>query len=215
MKLFGNRRNNKEKERVMGYDLEGRMQEICSCATFCPCWAGQDPDGGTCGFSWIFHFDRGHVNGVEVGGLNIGFLGHLPGNPFNGNVRIKVLVDENATDAQQEALLAAYTGKVGGPLADLAGLVGEVVAVERAPIEFKVDKGNGTFRAGDQFEGEVEGYRSMNGNPTTLNDATLGPVLGSPAYPAKVVRYRVRDDEHGLEFAPGQATQSEFHYVTT
>jgi hypothetical protein len=45
-----------------------------------------------------------------------------------------------ATSAQQEALLAAFTGKEGGPLADLAGLIGEVVAVERAPIEFDVPR---------------------------------------------------------------------------
>jgi hypothetical protein len=207
-------RKPKREENTVGYELEGRMQEICSCKTFCPCWAGLDPDGGTCGFSFVFHFDRGHINGVEVAGINMAFLGHLPGNIFDGGIRVKVLVDERATDAQQEQLLAAFTGKVGGPLADLAGLIGEIVAVEPAPIEFDVDKGSGRFRAGDLFEGEVEGYRSMNGTPTTLNDATVGPVLGSPAYPGKIVRYQVRDDQHGLQFTAGGATQTEFHYVT-
>jgi hypothetical protein len=213
MKLFGRPRNGKEK--VMGYDLEGRMQEICSCKTLCPCWTGLDPDGGTCGFSHLFHFDRGQINGVEVAGLNIGVLGYLPGNFFDGNIRAKVLVDERATEAQEEQLLAAFTGQVGGPLADLAGLVGEVVGVERVPMKFDVDQGSGRFRAGDQFEGEVEGYRSLNGAPTRLVDPAVGPVLGSPAYPGKVVSYQVRDDEHGLEFTPGGATQTEFHYITT
>jgi hypothetical protein len=198
----------------MGYELDGRMQEVCSCATYCPCWAGLDPDGGTCGFAWVFHFDRGQINGTDVTGLNMGFLGHLPGNVFNGNVRLLVLVDERSSDAQQEALLAAFTGQVGGPLADLAGLVGEVVGVERAEIEFDVTKGSGRFRAGDQFGGEVEAYRSPTGAPTTLNDTALAPVLGSPAYPGRVLRYQVTDPDHGLEFTPGGATQTEFHYVT-
>jgi hypothetical protein len=197
----------------MSYDLEGRLQEICSCATICPCWAGKDPDGGTCGFSWVFHVDRGHVGGVEVAGMNMGFLGHLPGNVFDGNVRLLVLVDERASEVQENALLAAFTGKEGGPLADLAGLIGEVVGVERAPIEFDVDKGSGRFRAGPYFEGEVEGLRSMTGVPTTLNDAPVGPVLGSPAYPGIVQRYRVSDERHGLEFTAAQSTQSEFRYV--
>jgi hypothetical protein len=198
----------------MGYDIEGRMQEICTCQTFCPCWAGLDPDGGKCDFSWIFHFDRGHVNGVDIAGLNLGFLGHLPGNVFDGNVRLQVLVDDHSSEEQQGALLAAFTGEVGGPLADLAGLIGEVVGVERAPIEFDVNKGSGRFRAGKLFEGEVEGYRSLTGAPTTLNDSTVAPVLGSPAYPGKVLRYQVTDEQHGMEFTPGGATQTEFHYVT-
>jgi hypothetical protein len=33
-----------------------------------------------------------------------------------------------------DALLKVYTGKLGGPIADIAKLVGEVVAVERVPI---------------------------------------------------------------------------------
>ncbi len=197
----------------MGYDLEGRMQEICTCQTYCPCWSGLDPDGGTCDFSWVFHFDRGHVGGVDVAGLNLGFIGHLPGNVFDGNVKLLVLVDERAADAQQDALLTAFTGKEGGALADLAALIGEVVGVQRAAIEFDVAKGSGRFRVGALFEGEVEGFRSLAGNPTMLSDAVVAPVLGSPAYPGKVVRYQMGEADHGMQFTGRQSTQSEFHYV--
>jgi len=197
----------------MGYDLEGRMAEVCSCKTFCPCWGALDPDGGSCDFSWVFHFDRGQIGGVEVTGLNMGFLGNLPGNVLDGNVRLLVVVDDAATDAQQEALLAAFTGKQGGPLADLAGLVGEVVAVERAAIEFDVNEGSGTFRVGGHFEGEVQGQRSGNGNPTKLVDAAVSPVLGTPAYPGSAVRFQVTAAQQGFGFSAGSSTQSEFRYV--
>jgi hypothetical protein len=197
----------------MGYDLEGRMAEVCTCKTFCPCWGALDPDGGSCDFSWVFHFDRGQIGGVEVAGLNMGFLGNLPGNPLDGNVRLLVVVDDDATDAQQEALLAAFTGKEGGPLADLAGLVGEVVAVERAPIEFDVNEGSGTFRVAGRWQGEVQGQRSGNGNPTKFVDTALSPVLGTPAYPGSPVRFQVTAAEHGYDFPGRSATQTEFHYV--
>ena len=36
--------------------------------------------------------------------------------------------------------------------------------------------------------GEVEGFGSLAGAPTTLNDAVVAPVLGSSAYRGKVVR---------------------------
>ncbi len=55
-------------------------------------------------------------------------------------------------------------------------------------IDFDVAKGSGRFRVGGLFEGEVEGFGSLAGAPTTLNDAVVAPVLGSPAYRGKVVR---------------------------
>ncbi|MQA13143.1 MAG: DUF1326 domain-containing protein [Pseudonocardiaceae bacterium] len=212
MKFFT--RKTRGKEKVMGYELEGRMSEVCTCKTYCPCWGGLDPDGGTCDFSWCFHVDRGHINGVEVSGLNMGFLGNLPGNPLDGNVRLLVIVDDAASDAQQEALLAAFTGQAGGPLADLAGLVGEVVAVERAPIHFDVSKGSGTVRVGGRWEAEVQGQRSGNGNPTMLVDSALSPVLGTPAYPGECTRFQLTASEHGYDFPANSSTQTEFHYST-
>jgi hypothetical protein len=197
----------------MGYDIEGRMAEVCTCKTYCPCWAGKDPDGGACDFSWVFHVDRGQVAGVEVAGLNMAFIGHLPGNPLAGNVRLLVIVDDSATEQQQEALLGAFTGQQGGPLADLAGLVGEVVAVERAPVDFDVAKGTGTFRAGGRFEAEVQGHQSPTGNPTMLVDTALSPVLGSPAYSGDAIRFQVTAAEHGYDFPGRSAMQTEFHYA--
>lgn len=198
----------------MGYELEGRMSEVCTCASFCPCWGANDPDGGSCAFAWVFHFDRGHIDGTEVAGLNMGFLGQLPGNPLEGDVRLLVVVDAAASEEQEQALLAAFTGQAGGPLADLAGLVGEVVAVERAPIKFDVAEGSGSVRVGGRFEAEVEGYRSLNGNPTRLVDATLSPVLGTPGYPGKPVRFELSAAEHGYDFPVRSAMQTEFHHVS-
>jgi hypothetical protein len=49
------------------------------------------------------------------------------------------LIDDSASDPQQQALLEVYSGKRGGPVAELAKLVGEVVSVQRVPIIFTVD----------------------------------------------------------------------------
>jgi hypothetical protein len=32
----------------MGYDIEGRLLEVCTCNVLCPCWVGEDPDYKTC-----------------------------------------------------------------------------------------------------------------------------------------------------------------------
>src|SRR5881409_603808 len=33
---------------VAGYELEGSLLEVCTCNVLCPCWIGEDPDGGDC-----------------------------------------------------------------------------------------------------------------------------------------------------------------------
>lgn len=33
-------------EMAMGYELTGRMAEVCSCKSLCPCSVGEDPDSG-------------------------------------------------------------------------------------------------------------------------------------------------------------------------
>jgi hypothetical protein len=69
----------------MAYSLEGSMLEACTCNAICPCWVGQDPDGGTCKGTIAWHFDKGQVDGVDVSGLTFAVLVHLPGNALAGN----------------------------------------------------------------------------------------------------------------------------------
>jgi len=60
------------------YDLEGTLLEACSCGVLCPCWVGSDPDGGTCDSFNAYHFDRGTIRGVDVGGLSFINVCHIP-----------------------------------------------------------------------------------------------------------------------------------------
>ena len=41
------------------YTLDGSMLEACSCAGPCPCWVGDDPDGGRCEAFVAYHIDHG------------------------------------------------------------------------------------------------------------------------------------------------------------
>ena len=121
----------------MPYQLEGRLLEVCTCNTLCPCWVGEDPDGGRCDGALAWHVDNGTVNAVDVSGRTLVILTHIPGNILKGNWKVRVYVDDGATPAQKDALLAVWTGKLGGPVADLAKLVGEVTAVEQFGFIFK------------------------------------------------------------------------------
>src|SRR5260370_13798517 len=136
-KLHKNRRGN------MAYNLKGRLLEVCNCRVLCPCWIGEDPDQGTCDSIVAWHFDKGKIEGVDVGGTTIALLAHIPGNVLKGNWRAAVYISDEASAEQEAALLKVYTGKLGGPGADLAKLIGEGVSLKRARVNFHVAWGKG------------------------------------------------------------------------
>src|SRR5689334_16638297 len=108
------------------YTLEGTLIEACSCNVNCPCWIGEDPDLGECYAIVAYGIDRGQIGGLDVSGLALVLVCHIPGNVLAGNWRVVAIIDEQASQEQRTALLDAFTGKLGGPLGDLwEALIGE------------------------------------------------------------------------------------------
>jgi len=196
----------------MAYHLEGRLLEVCDCRVLCPCWIGEDPDNGTCDSVQAWHFDAGTIDGVDVRGRTIAMVAHIPGNVLKGNFRVALYVDEGASDKQQEAILNVYSGKLGGPVADLAKLVGEVVSVQKAPIKFAVNEGRGTLEVGDVSYAELEPYRGPDGSTTTLSNTIFSTVPGAPVFVGKAARYRSKHAAlgHDIEMTGHNALQSTF-----
>lgn len=183
----------------MAYHLEGRLLEVCNCRVLCPCWVGEDPDYGTCDTIVAWHMDKGTVNGVDVAGRTIAMIAHVPGNILQGNWRAAVYLDERVTPEQEAALLGVYTGKLGGPVAELAKLVGEVVSVQKVPIQFTVEGGRGTIRLGDAGFAELEPFKSASGATTTLADTVFSTVPGAPVFAGKAVHYRAKQPSLGID----------------
>lgn len=185
---------------ALAYDLEGTLLEACSCGVLCPCWIGEDPDGGACDGLIAYHFDRGTIRGVDVTGLSIVNVAKIPGNVLAGNWKVAMLVSDTATDEQLQAIVDAYSGALGGPLADLAGLVGEVVEVRRVPIAHEITDGRGTLVVEGIVGAEMGPYAGPDGTTTTLRDSIFSTVPGSPAYVGKASRYAVDLPEHGMQW---------------
>ena len=135
----------------MSYSLEGQLLEVCTCNVLCPCWVGEDPDFGTCDGTLAWKIEKGLIEGVDVSGLTICVLAHIPGNILQGNWRAVVYVDDRASPEQKEALLNVWSGKLGGPVGDLVQLVGEVVAVKDAAFTAEVADGKGQLIVGDDM----------------------------------------------------------------
>jgi hypothetical protein len=199
----------------MGYQLEGRLLEVCDCNVLCPCWVGEDPDNGTCQAVQAYRIDRGAIDGVDVSGLTVAEMDDIPGNVLAGNIRGAFFVDEHATPEQERLLRKAWAGELGGPLAEIAQLYGEITW-RRAPITFTVEGGKGTLRIGTVAEAVLEPFRGPTGEPTTLNESIFSTIPGSPAFVAKASRYSRRSAEFGLpdveELRGHNAIQGHFRF---
>lgn len=197
------------------YTLTGTLLEACDCGVLCPCWIGEDPDNGTCKAILAYHIDKGEINGVDVSGLSVMGITHIPGNVLiPGSWKVVRFIDERATPEQVQALGDAFRGRLGGPLADLAGLVGEELGVYLVPIDFALKDGQGTLSAGNgKVTATMAPYKSQYGVTTTLRDSVFSTIPGSPAWVSKTSDYRVNIPEHGLvwSFSGRNAIQGDFH----
>src|SRR5579884_2148930 len=185
------------------YNLRGTLLEACSCGVLCPCWIGEDPDGGDCKAFLGYHFDKGEINGIDVSGLSMVMVCQIPGNVLTPNSwKVLVLMDGNATEEQAQAIGAAYMGKLGGPLADLSHLVGEIIGIEHVPISHDVRGGSGELVVGDDWvSASMEPYHGPDGSVTTLRDSVFSTIPGSPAYVSKAAYNRVNIPKYGIKWA--------------
>jgi hypothetical protein len=182
----------------MGYQLEGRLLEVCDCDVLCPCWVGEDPDNGTCDSAQAWRIDSGSIDGVDVTGRTIAILAYIPGNVLKGNWKTVFFIDDGASDEQRQAIVDVWMGKRGGPVADLAQLFGEIIAVEQTPIMFEVDGGQGYLRIGDVTQAELSPFHGATGGTTVLQDTLFSTIPGSPAYVGKASLYRRMSSQYGL-----------------
>lgn len=196
----------------MAYQLEGRLLEVCTCNVLCPCWVGEDPDNGTCDGTLAWHVDKGSVNGTDVSGHTIVILCHIPGNILKGNWTVRVYVDDGATPEQKEALLNVWTGKLGGPVADLAQLVGEVVAVEQVPITFEVEGVKGALKVGGAIDAGLEPFKGATGKETAIHDTIFTTIPGSPAYVGKASHYKVDAPAFNINLHGYNAVSGSFRF---
>lgn len=174
------------------YQLSGAFFEACDCFTVCPCWTGAEPDEGQCTGIFVWEIEQGSIDGVEVSGLRSVSVSHHNGaRSGQAKQRVVIIVDDTATLQQSDALVAAFTGSLGGPLAELSDLLGELVAIEHAPVTLRRDGRLTTLAVGRRLFVEGVSSEGPSGRLMTLSDGELSEVLGSPAGIGESYRFRV------------------------
>jgi hypothetical protein len=142
----------------MAWSLKGSYVETCSCDLICPCLATFD-HGAThdyCRITLVFDIREGEVEGIDIGRLKVAAIADTPKVMTEGNWRLGVFIDENASEDQADKLVKVFTGQIGGPMAALGPLVGEMLGVERAAITVEDDGVRHSVRVGDSIDFEIE-----------------------------------------------------------
>jgi hypothetical protein len=157
-------------------------------------------DQDRCRVVLSFHVERGAVDGVDVSDKTVVVVADTPPVMADGNWRVGLVMDAAASPEQAEKLGAVFGGQAGGPMALLSPLIGELIGMESAPIEY-VDNGRvHSIRVGDLIDIEIEDFV-----PPQTPDGDVERLTGifhpanSTLTIAKANRSRV--DAFGLSFA--------------
>jgi hypothetical protein len=175
------------------WKIAGSYFETCNCDVACPCVFMSPPSSGDCTVLLAWHIDQGRFAEVDLDGLNAVLAAHSPGHMLEVKWKVALYLDERATQAQQGALTQIFSGQAGGHLAGLAPLIGEVLGIKTAPIEYRSNGKQRSLRLGDMADAEIEGLPGQDGGDVTVANVPFAVVPGVPLVVAKSTQLRFSD----------------------
>jgi hypothetical protein len=174
------------------WHVEGTYLDSCNCETVCPCRSHEGRPGGDS------TYDRCEF------ALTGWYADDEPGSPW----RVRLYVDNEASEQQVDALARIYLGQVGGhPAATYAAAIEEVVGVEPADITLEYSP----RRWSSRVDGRVDVRASVPASDQgAVVCAISGPEHPGTEYTADVMR--VTDDPFDWEVSGRASFVAPFAY---
>ena len=177
------------------WSIKGNYFESCTCDLICPCITLKPPTTGTCTALLGWHIDEGNVDDLQINDLNVSMFLDAPGLLTEGGFKVALYVDERASEAQFDAITQMYTGKLGGHLAVVASLVGEVISIKQTSIEYVVDGKQRRLKVGDGIgESIVEEVEGADGGPVLVSNPPLAIAPGNDITISNTVKVSYNDN---------------------
>lgn len=170
------------------WSFEGEYFENCNCTVACPCiFSAQPPftsppTEGACEVGFAFHIDRGTFADTTLDGLNVALIARAPGPMIEGSWTVALYLDERASEEQQQALGAIFSGQAGGTMGTFAPLIGDVLGIRTVPITYAVEGKRRSVEIPDVMHLAVQPVPSAMGE-----DAEMVASNAHPFAPAGVV----------------------------
>jgi hypothetical protein len=158
----------------MAYTISGTYVVNCHCRLVCPCPVDGKPTGpgDMCLGAGVFQIKQGNLDDTDLSGIAVGLLNEFPSNISAGNIRVGVVIDQNASDEQASAIERIFKGEEGGPLGDLSALYGEWLGTERG--ELSVSDGDRPTMTIGGTSVTFEPLEAPDGSHTTVKGAAFG-----------------------------------------
>jgi hypothetical protein len=179
------------------WSVNGTYFEACNCEVACPCVFMSPPSEGDCTVLVAWHIERGKFGAVDLSGLNVVLVAHTPGHMLQTKWKVALYLDERANDAQKDALGKIFSGQAGGHLAALAPLIGEVLGVKSARIEYRAEGKQRSMRIPGIATSEIERLPGQGDADVTI---TNHPFTAVPGFPAVVGKSKtLQYEDYGLK----------------
>jgi hypothetical protein len=80
-----------------------------------------------------FEVDDGDIDGIDVSGRSVVMIADTPPNMADGNLRVGVIIDDEANQEQVGKFGQVLSGELGGPPSAFGPFVGEFLGIEQRP----------------------------------------------------------------------------------
>lgn len=121
------------------WEVEADEFVNCNCAYGCPCQFNALPTRGFCEAVAGFAIKKGRFGDTKLDGLNAVAVLKWPGPIHEGKGQAFAIIDERASAAQRDALLAIMTGKETKPMATMWFVFAAMTEKMHPPAFKKID----------------------------------------------------------------------------
>ncbi|MBC2730757.1 DUF1326 domain-containing protein [Thiobacillus sp.] len=194
------------------WKVAGTYFEACNCEAACPCVFTSPPTDGDCKALIGWHIDRGAFSDTTLDGLNAALFAYAPGHMLQTKWKVALYVDERADTQQMDALTKIFSGAAGGHLSALMPLIGEVLGVRSAAIDYRLEGKQRSLTIPQVAQMEIEAMPGQDGEDVTLSRIPFTPVPGYPTVVCRSKRLSFHDHGFDVEISKKNGFYSPFSY---
>jgi hypothetical protein len=139
------------------WQIAGEEVGACNCAWGCPCQFNALPTHGRCEAIVGWHITSGYFGSTRLDGVKYVRIFWWPGPLHEGNGTRQLVIDEQTTQEQRDALIALESGTQGGAIFEIFAAVSpNTLKTLIAPITFESDRKSGKARLHVSGIGELQ-----------------------------------------------------------
>jgi hypothetical protein len=121
------------------------------------------PTEGHCDVPVVFQIEAGEYGRTRLDGTHVALVVHTPGVMGDGNWTAGLYVEDRASAEQRQALEAIFSGKAGGVMAGVAGLISRWLPTRTAAIRFSKEGRRRWATIPEILDVEIEGIEGRDG----------------------------------------------------